>query len=75
MQGSENTLRKLQAAICSPQGKLSGAINTAISTIKQWLNGYLCGQNGIWTVETETTLEFWFKPTTYPSMLGSKTSI
>lgn len=57
----KHTLRKLQATICSPQSKLSGAINTAIPTIKQWLNGFPCGQNGIWS-------------TTYPSMLGSKTS-
>lgn len=35
--------------------QLSKAINTAIPTIKQWLNGFPCGQNGIWTVESETT--------------------
>lgn len=31
-------------------------------------------KNGIWTVETETTLESWFKSTMYPSVLYAKTS-
>lgn len=46
-----SVLIKLQATICSPQGELSGAINAASPTIKQWLNGFPCGQTGIWTVD------------------------
>lgn len=52
----QNTQSKLYTAICSPQGKLSGAINAAISTIKQWLNGFPCGQSGIWTGKLKQAL-------------------